>query len=250
MTPLLLALLLDATCGTFCWNQATQRCERCADEQPVNIGEPEPTPAPTPTPPPLPSPDPRFRATVMGGALTAVSTDTPASIKPLIAVMVEAPLSSSMRAPSLEVQAVLSALPGETISFMDPTTFHALEFTAGLSQPLHPRLFFSIYLDAGAASRLATSEEPVSRLPGFWSAGLLFRTDSRDHWLKVGLGSDQRLSGEWAPTVTVSGQAKVGDQAGVSLYLVGSLIRALDLSAYGFAVPPRDSLRVGVAIGR
>lgn len=191
----------------------------------------------------------RIRVRAMAGALTSFATDTPAAIKPLVSLGIEAPLSTSSRGPSLEVLAELNALPGESIDFTDPQTFNALEVSIGLSQPIHPAVLFRVYLDAGAASRLATSEEPVSRLPGWWSAGLLFRTKSRDHWLKCGLGSDQRLSGQWAAAVTVSGQAKVGERAGVSLYLVGSMIRALDLSAYGYEPPPRDSLRIGVALG-
>lgn len=253
MLALVLALLLDGTCGNFCWNQSTQRCERCADEQPINIGEPdpqpEPTPVPTPIPTPTPSPKPNIRVRAAAGSITSLATDVPASVKPLASVGVEARLSTSLRGPSLEVQADLTALPGDTLDLSDPQSFNALEFIVGLSQPLHPALLFRAYLDVGAASRLATSEDPVNRLPAFWAVGLLFRTSTREHWLKVGIGSDQRLSGDWAPTVTVSGQAKVGERAGVSFYLVGSMIRALDLSAYGYAVPPRDSLRVGVAFG-
>jgi hypothetical protein len=198
--------------------------------------------APTPSQSPI-----RIRA--MGGALTALATDAEATVQPLASIGVEAPLSTSARGPSLEVQADLTALPGEAIDFSDVRSFRALEFTVGISQPISAALLFRLYADGGFASRLATSEEPVARLPGWWSIGCLFRTKDRSHSLKVGLGADQRLSGDWAAAVHVSGAAKVGERAGVSMYLVGSLIRALDLRPY-YQTPRRDSLRVGVALGR
>lgn len=191
----------------------------------------------------------RFRFRAMAGGMTALATDTDAGVEPLASIGIEAPLSTSSRGPSLEVQADLTALPGETLNFTDPQVFNALEMSVGLSQPIHPSLLFRVYGEGGFASRLATNEEPVTRLPGWWSLGFLFRTADRAHFLKVGMGTDERLNGEWSAAVHVSGQAKVGERAGVSLYLVGSLVRALDLSAYGYTPPGRDALRLGIAVG-
>lgn len=191
----------------------------------------------------------RLRFRMMGGALTSIATDTEASLEPLASLGIEAPLSTSERGPSLEVQADLTALPGEALNLSDPLTFNALEMHVGISQPLPLPLLFSVYAEGGFASRLATSSEPVTRLPGWASFGFLFRTADRDHSLRVGIGPDERLSGEWAAAVHISGQAKIGERAGVSLYLVGSLVRALDLSAYGYTAPARDALRLGIAVG-
>lgn len=242
----------------FLWSDVSLAADLCRDGAgrftacPEEVSEPEVVPERSSTPAPITDEvtgRPRFRASIAAGALTAVTTDASASVEPLAMLSVEAPLSTSPRGPALEVHAALTALPDETLDLSDPQTFKAIEMSIGLSQPIHPSLLFRLYADGGFASRLATTEDPVARLPGWWSAGFLFRTADRGHWLKVGLGGDQRLSGAWAAAVHVSGQAKVGERGGVSLYLVGSLIRALDLSAYGYAPPARDALRLGVAVG-
>lgn len=228
----------------FLWSTALG-----AQEQPVNIGEPsvipeadEPAPAPTPAPPSI-----RVRA--LAGGLTALATDTKTSVEPLASLQVEAPLSTSFRGPKLSVQLDLTALPGEAIDMADPSTFNALELGVAIVQPLPRPLLFSVYAEGGFASRLATSEEPVTRLPSWWSFGFVFATKDGDHALKIGAGPDERLSGEWAATVHVSGRAKIQQVGSVSVYVVGSALRALDLAAYGYRTPARDSIRLGVALG-
>lgn len=253
-----------ALLAAFLWTAGgAQAADLCRDAQgrftacpeaPVNLGDPEPVPEPTPPPAPPPSPAAKrqpISIRAYGGGLVSIATDTEAAIEPLAALHVSAPLTTSAKGPSLVVHADLTAGPGETIDFTTGVqTFKAIELGVAVVQPLGGPLLFNLYLEGGFASRLATDPEPVDRLPGWWSGGLLFATADRDHWLKVGMGPDERLSGDWALSVHVAGQAKVGERAGVSLFLVGSLIRALDLSSYGYVVPARDSLRLGVAVGR
>lgn len=250
LVPLLFLLLpTSASAYDQCRDSAGKFTAR--PETPVNIGDPDPVPEPAPTPTPAPSPEPerRLQIRAYGGALTAVTTDADAAVEPLGSLQVLAPLTTSKKGPSLFVKVDLTALPGETLSFSDVQTFKAIEAGIGIVQPLGGPLLFNLYLEGGFASRLAVESEPVDRLPGFWSAGFLFATSDGDHFLKVGLGPDERLSGEWSPCVHVSGQAKLGDKGGIGLYLVGSMIRALDLSGYGYSTPSRDSIRVGVALG-
>lgn len=185
----------------------------------------------------------------LAGPMGAIATDAETKVEPYISLQVQAPLSTSARGPRLSTQLELIPLQGEAVGLSAPTTFKALELGVAVVQPLPRPMLFSVYLEGGFASRLATSEEPVTRLPGWWSFGLVFATKDGDHLLRVGMGPDERLSGDWAATIHVSGRAKVGERGGVSLYLVGSAIRALDLSAYGYRTPARDSIRVGIAVG-
>jgi hypothetical protein len=244
LLPLALILaVVPAYAADYCRDGAGKftACPEVVSE-PVVIPEPVPTPQPEPVTAPI-----SVRA--YAGGLTAVTTDADASLQPLASLQITAPLSKSVKGPSLSVQADLTALPGETVEFSDPTTFKAIEFGVAVVQPLGGPLLFSLYGEGGFASRLAVDSEPVSRLPAYWSGGLLFASADGDHSLKVGLGPDQRLSGEWAAAVHISGRAKVGERAGVSMYLVGSLIRALDLAIYGAQTPSRDSIRIGLAVG-
>lgn len=230
----------------FLWSGIASAADLCRDDAgrftacPESVTEAQAKPADEP---------PAMLVRATAGALTAVATDANASVQPLASLSVIAPLSKSRKGPSLAVQADLTALPGETVDLSDPQTFKALELGIAVVQPLGGPLLFSVYAEGGFASRLAVESEPVTRLPGWFSAGLLFATADGSHYLRVGMGPDQRLSGEWSPAVHVSGRAKVGERAGVSLYLVGSAIRAIDVSAYGFTLPARDSLRIGVSVG-
>lgn len=230
MCALLLLFLLPITAGA---------ADLCRDSAGRFTVCPEP---PAPERKPL-----QIRA--YAGGLTAIATDADAAVEPLASLQVLAPLTTSDKGPSLFVKADLTALPGETLSFDSVETFKAIELGVSVIQPLGGPLLFSLYAEGGFASRLAVESDPVDRLPGWASFGFLFSTSDGGHSLRVGMGPDERLSGEWSPCVHVSGQAKVGERAGVSMYLVGSLIRALDLTAYGYRTPARDSIRLGIAVG-
>lgn len=184
-----------------------------------------------------------------GGAIMHVSTDTEAEVEPYVFVGVRAPLTTWTIGPELDFTLELTALPGASLNTFDPSTFKAIEASAGLCQPLPEPLLFYLCGRAGFASRLATSSEPLDRLPGYVAAEVLFETADANHRLAIDFGADERLSGTWAPTLSITGSTRlpVGELGGAGLYLFGSYIRALDVP--GRPVPSSDSLRMGVAGG-
>ncbi len=184
-----------------------------------------------------------------GGAIMHISTATEAEVEPYVFLGVRAPLTTWRIGPELDFTLELTALPGASLNTFDPSTFKAIEASAGLCQPLPEPLLFYVCGRAGFASRLATSSEPLDRLPGYAVVEVLFETADADHRLAIAFGADERLSGTWAPTISVTGSTRlpVGELGGAGLYLFGSYIRALDVP--GRPVPASDSLRMGVAGG-
>lgn len=192
----------------------------------------------------------RIRVTALGGGIGAVSSSASSSVEPFASFGVRAPLTTWSGGPWLDVVLELTALPEDLFRSFDAGAVKAIEGTFGLCQPLPRPLLFSVCGTFGVASRLATEDTQRDRLPLFAAAELLLQTADGEHRLKVGIGPDQRLSGAWATAITLSGRLKIRDIAGGALYLVGSLIRALEIGIPGvFAVPARDSLRVGLAAG-
>lgn len=188
----------------------------------------------------------RFAAGVMAGKAADVD------VRPLPAatIHVESPLTSLANGPRLNVDVALTGLPSESFSLESPESVKAFDGSAGIVQPLGSRLKFNLYARLGVASRLAADTANRDRLPGYASIGLDFHTADGDHYLQIGGGPDERLSGEWSPSVHVTGGVRVGERAGAKLWLVGSIIRALDLAAYGYRTPTRDYWTVAAVVGR
>ena len=227
----------SAYAGQPCKDPNTGRfvpCDSLEEILPVHeVETAEPTPEPTPKPRGL-------RMSIAAGVTAGVSTDVAAEPQPYIGIRVQSPLTSLENGPDLEVRVALESLPesGDGVSLEDPGSVKAFSGAVGLSQPLGRTLRFRLYGDAGVASRLVSSAESADRLPGYFSVGLLFRTDDGDHWLKIGGGPDQRLSGDWATSIHAEGQVKIRDVGKAKVSASLSVIRALDLSRYGFARAP------------
>ncbi len=188
----------------------------------------------------------RFAAGVMAGKAADVD------VRPLPAatIHVDSPLTSLENGPRLNVDVALTGLPNESVQLESPGSVKAFDGSASIVQPLGSVLRFNLYGRLGGASRLAADTADRDRLPGYASIGLDFHTADGDHYLQIGGGPDQRLSGEWSPSIHVTGGVKVGERAGAKLWLVGSVIRALDLAAYGYRTPSRDWWTIGVQVGR
>lgn len=222
----------------------------CADE----VSEPAVTPIVDPLPSgPAPGYEPkadaisvRFAAGVMAGK----AADVDVRPLPAASIHVDSPLTSLSNGPRLNVDVSLTGLPKDGVSLESPGSVKAFDGSAGLVQPLGSVLQFNLYARLGVASRLASDTADRDRLPGYASIGLDFHTANGDHYLQIGGGPDQRLSGSWSPSIHVTGGVKVGERAGAKLWLVGSIIRALDLAAYGYPTPSRDWWTVGVQVGR
>ncbi len=211
------------------------------------IGAPEPVREDSKPAVVEPGPEhPTMRLSVLAGSLASLSADA-SGVTPLARLAVDSPLSTKSGWPSLHVVADLSALPGESLEVQDPSTFRAIEFSAALSQPLHERLRFSLYAEAGFASRLPGDTRPRDRAPRWGSLGFRVATSDRGH-LTIGAGGDQRLSGQWVPAVQVAGAVQLLEVFGGRAFLVGSAVLGLDVTGSG--PDTRDVIRVGLAIGR
>lgn len=204
--------------------------------------------------------------TVQAGGLASISPEA-SGVAPLARVGVAWPLLRGVdskgraladRGPRVTVTADLTALPGEAVELSDPATFRAIEATLGIDQPLGGKIAAAIGLRAGFASRLATdTETPRDKAPRFGSVGMSFSGTGGDH-LFVGIGGDQRLTGEWEAAVLVEGAVRLytaesGVFQGGALSLIGRAILGLDFGAGAGADPGRprrDSIAVGIAVGK
>ena len=199
--------------------------------------------------PPSPTPEPNLRVSILAGGLASISADA-SGVAPMARIRTEARLTKSAAGPSLHVVADLTALPGESVALEDPQTFKALEFSAGISQPLPGPLLFALYAEGGFASRLPADTAPRDRSAKWAALGFLFQTKDRAHRLALGIGRDQRLSGQWVTAVTASGHVKLREERGISVYLVGSAVLSMETELVGNLRPvARDSIRIGVAVG-
>lgn len=196
-----------------------------------------------------PEPCPTFRLSLRAGGGFGAATDVEATAEPTFLIRTYSQLTRARGGPWLQVQAALRALPDEDRAELETTVFKSLEASGTVVQPLGETLLFSLYGRVGAATRLATTREPSARLPGFLSIGLDFHTHDRDNYLQVGIGPDQRLSGDWAQTVTAEGAVKIRQVGEVKVWLEVQVIRALDLSRYGVRPPSRDWWTAGVTVG-
>lgn len=190
----------------------------------------------------------------MAGGITSLATDVDTKVEPWVWIDVDVPTADNKKAPSLLVQAALSALPGETINAQDPATYRSLEFKIGLAQPIAPSLHFDLYAEGGFATRLPGDSKPRESTARWIAGGLRFKSP-RGH-LALGIGADQRLTGVYRPAVTIAGAVKMyelkndktGKPKGPQMSLVGDAILGLDAPAYG-SYKARDVVRIGIAIG-
>jgi hypothetical protein len=187
---------------------------------------------------------PKFSLQLRGGLLGGKAADIDIRPLPAFAIRAGIDLTSLEGGPVGQVDVELTGLPndgGGELDLEEPaTSVKAFDASFAVIQPLGRVLRFNLYARAGLASRLVASSDPALRLPGYASFGFDVHSADGDHWLQVGLGPDQRLSGEWVPTVQVLAGLCVKELHDAKFWLVGGFIRALDLSAYGYKPPARD----------
>lgn len=164
----------------------------------------------------------------------------------------------SWRWPRLQVAADFTGLPGQVAGadIANFDTWKSIEIEFGLAQPVfrggHQRVSFGIA--AGWATRLPGLQEPRDKTARW---GQLFAEIAQTEdaaYLRVGIGGDQRLNGDYRLAVIIRGAvrllppAKDGWLEQVDMRLVGDAI--LGLSIAGFVPSTRDVVRVGLVISR
>lgn len=233
--------------------------ERLEDPPPV----PEQSPAPAASPEPVraeehfcfddeqqPIPCPTFKLSIRAGGTFGAATDVSPDLGAAFTIRTWSELTRSDMGPKLSVRAGLGRLPDDAPAALEEAqVFTAFDGAVTLVQPLGQKILANLFARAGLASRLSTDDEPRDRLPGYFSFGVDLHTHDGDHFLQVGIGPDQRLSGDWAPTVTVEGAVKLREASGVKVWLEAAILRAIDLSAYGYATPKRDWWTAAITAG-
>lgn len=221
---------------------------------------------PTPTPIQV---DGYSFAAMLGGTVS-MSSGAETAIQPIARLQVDGPLALGSADPSklprLHVMADLEALPGDTIDQAGGIgatleQFKALRFTVGISQRISTPLVAgaqiittSLYADAGFATRLDGEFEARDKAPRFSSFGLRFDERASGSFLKLGLGPDQRLTGDWQAAAHIDGYVRAyALKSGAAEF--GLLIRAIlgvNLSSIdhpNLTGGIRDSINVGFVGG-
>jgi hypothetical protein len=243
----------------LCWDQAEIACD--PPVQGKTCWRQIPAPCLTGTPVSTVTTEPkRPRMTVGAGALASLGGGRGGvSVQPLAQLAVSAPLYEHPQdlATRLEVDASLTALPGQTINLTDARTFRALEFTGRLCQPLSTRLYFAPCVEAGFATRLSGDAEPRFRAARWFALTVKVSAINGD-FLAAGISADERLDAGgqfgpyYRPAALISGSVGLvqAGESKIMLRLVGSAVLHLRIGSEVYTESPPDRIVLGVMVAR
>lgn len=183
---------------------------------------------------------PSLNISIVAGGVSSLGSTDSYSVHPTGKIEVDAKISEHSYAPRLFVRAMLSSLAGDSIDLTNVSSFTTLEFEGGLEQPI-PGIYPRLYAGFGVATRLPGDTEPRVNAAKYFTAGVVFVTDSRDSYLYVGGGPDQRLnvSGLYELSAHIEGQVKLYSFKDAKFSLFGDAILG----------PASSQVRVGVVVG-
>ncbi len=203
-------------------------------------------------PPPVPETDSDFAMDLGAGAIASLSSDA-SSAEPTADLSAAFDLAENVKSPRLSLLARFGALPGETVSFGDPSTFRSLGIEGTLSQPLWSNLRVRPAVQVGAEFRFNGDEEPLHRAARYGYIG--GRVEGEDGYLFLGIGGDERLSTSdrttpaYLPAVAVTWRVKLGRVTGaIDAALVGRVLLFARLGYYGQDSAGSDVAQVGVLV--
>lgn len=177
------------------------------------------------------------------GALVLTSTTNEVNVEPHLFINVRTDLADSDYSPILKISAELGALPGKEPDVADPGSIRSLETVLRIAQPISEKLYFRPYVEIGFSTKLPGETTFRDRTARFWAAGL--EVGDSVNAISVGIGTDQRLDGRWAPSVTVLGKVRMIDRD-IDLSLVGKAILTMEF----YKSERRDAVLVGMVITR
>jgi hypothetical protein len=200
----------------------------------------------------FPKPTQPMRLDVAGGGFASVSSDTETAYEPILAIAVEAPLmrGEASEIPWLAVAGDLSALPGETLAASDPTTFRSVRLEAGVHYRPLQELLAAVYVAGGFATRRPGDVEPLDKTARYWEAGLRFATAHGEHVLRVGAGTDERLTDSYRWAAKVEGHLTLPVTISQSVAARMFVRAILDMDRARAAGVVRDVVQVGVVVAR
>lgn len=186
------------------------------------------------------------------GVVASLSSEA-SSGEPTAEVNATFDVATNDKSPRLALLARFAALPGETVSLSDPTTFRSLGLEATLAQPLWSNLRLRPALMIGAEFRFAGDSEPLHRAARYAYVGT--RVDGGDGYLFLGVGGDERLSinsretPQYLPAAAVGWQLRIANITGkLDAYLTGRVLLYLRLG-YGAQSAGSDVAQIGVLVG-
>lgn len=188
------------------------------------------------------------------GAQVGLAGGADNTYEPFARLRVEVPITSALNAPALLVNVDLGGLPGEAVNIEEPQSWKTLE--VGIAGRWYPFESVNVALwgEIGFATRRAGEFVPRKSAPR-WAYGGVILDRFKVGSLALGLGTDQRIDGEYIPAATIKGwvrlwQAMKGALKGVVISFVGEAVLALRFADYGAPdLPLSDSLRAGLATG-
>lgn len=164
----------------------------------------------------------------------------------------------SWRWPQLEVTADLTGLPGQKagVDVTNFDTWKAIETAVALVEPVfrggYQQVSFGV--QAGFATRLPGSTEPRNKTARWGQVLAEVAHTEGAAYLRVGLGGDQRLDGDYRLVALMKGSVRLwrddtdGATHGVEVRLMGDAI--LGLSVAGFVPSSHDCVRLSLALSR
>ncbi len=206
-------------------------------------------PAPTPAPP-----DTKADGFAMDAGLGVVASlsSEASSGEPTAEVSAAFDVATNEKSPRLSLLGRFGALPGETVSLTDPTTFRSLGIEGTLSQPLWSNLRIRPAVQVGAEFRFSGDEQPLHRAARYGYLGA--RVEGEDGYLFLGVGGDERLSTSdrstpaYLPATAVSWSLRIGKITGaIDARLVGRVLLYLRMG-YGASDAGSDVAQVGVLV--
>jgi hypothetical protein len=213
------------------------------------------SPAAAATPPTAPVPG--LEVELSAGGSLILSGEVGADASPFARIDVTAPLPIGRRPewfPRLAVRVDLSGLPGDTVDLASIETYKSLEAEIGVVQRLsqYNEHRLSVYGLGGIGTLLPGEPEARANAIRWGGLGLELRNTERGDYLRVGIGGDQRLTGDYRLVTTISGSLRLGAATGtldgVEVRLTGDAI--LGLAVAGFERADRDVVRVQLCVSR
>lgn len=187
-----------------------------------------------------PTPGPALNISIVAGGVSSLGSQDSYSVHPTGKIEIDARTSDHPYSPRLFVRAMLSSLTGEDFDLTNVSSFTTLEFEGGLEQSI-PGIYPRLYAGFGVATRLPGDTEPRVNAPKYFTGGVIFVTDSRDSYLYIGGGPDQRLNkdGLYELTAHIEGQVKLYSFKDAKFSLFGDAILGSISS----------QVRVGIVVG-
>jgi len=151
--------------------------------------------------------------------------------------------------PRINLRIDLSGVSGQVVDISSPDSFRAVDFSGGLGQKFSQSVFLSLYCEAGAQKILGAEASFVHA-----GCGIAFDQSQRG-WMTLLYNTDQRLGGDFRPSISIQGSIDLYRQKpegripeGSKVSFVGQAIFGVFSSTYA-PDSPSSQFTVGITVG-